>query len=476
MSDATKNSSIRCSLCGCSDHEGSIIWKGPSFSSLLAPHISSVLQPAFEALGQYDRVSGEYTNDLYINICSECADDINLCLQDVVEEDRHVETTTEQPVPKKEKSLISARESWKDKSFTPESLYTILSRHVVGQTIAKQKLSLAVYEHRKRIILSENATSKGAPFADIDIKKSNVLLLGPTGSGKTYMLSILAKHLEIPLVSFDVSKVTQPGYVGANAVDCISELLRVSKGDVKLAEVGIIYLDEIDKLADSRGGQDLNGGCAQASLLTLIEGSKVTVNYGKEDSRTVDTTNILFVAGGAFVGACDAATKRTSKSSMGFSSSLSTGKHNALYSSITTEDLCTFGMLPELLGRFPFRIALEELMLSDLKQILAETKNSLIDQCRKSAAYDGVKLIFTQGAIHAIAERAIVNKTGARGLRTVLEEVTLGMRFKLPGMKRSRPNLVRVVITEAVVCKGAEPEYKYSERPLRLRNGSIRSI
>lgn len=371
-----------------------------------------------------------------VAICSDC---IELCNQLTVEE----ETTDKiENQPKK---------------IDAYSIKAHLDKHVIGQSSAKVVLSVAIANHYKRI--------NNEPPQDLEIAKSNVLMIGPTGSGKTLLAKSVAKYLNVPFVVADATSLTEAGYVGDDVESMISMLLAMAEGDIALAERGIVFIDEIDKIA--RKGEstsitrDVSGEGVQQALLKLVEGTKCRVNAAgnkrknpNSETIEVDTTNILFIAGGAFVGLSDILRSRLQGSSIGFGAEVKS-KNNDIDLNLTTpEDLTKFGMIPEFIGRFTTTVSLEELNKPELVKILTEIKNSFIDQYKYIFSLDGINLEFTQEAIEQIAENCISLKTGARGLHSEVERVLLYHMFHVSQYVEN--NIKELVITKDLVLHPKE--------------------
>ena len=342
----------------------------------------------------------------------------------------------------------------------PQEINEVLNEYVVGQDAAKRALSVAVYNHYKRVQMMQ------AEDSDIELQKSNILLLGPTGCGKTLLAQTLARILNVPFAIADATALTEAGYVGEDVENILLKLIQAADYDVKKAETGIIYIDEVDKIARKADNpsitRDVSGEGVQQALLKILEGTTASVppqggrKHPHQEFLSIDTTNVLFICGGAFANLDKVIARRIGSNGIGFGASIqskSKTDSSELFAQTLPEDLVNYGLIPEFIGRLPVVSAVHQLTRDDLITILTEPRNALVKQFQRFFSFDGIELVFSDEALVSVAEKALARETGARGLRSIIEETLLEVQFELP----SRRDVKKCVVTKETIEKGITP-------------------
>jgi ATP-dependent Clp protease ATP-binding subunit ClpX len=373
-----------------------------------------------------------------VYICDEC---IDLCNEIIDEE------------------LTTPAQLDLDNLPRPKDIYSVLNDYVVSQEESKRALSVAVYNHYKRVQM-------GQEDAEVELQKSNILLLGPTGCGKTLLAQTLARILNVPFAIADATALTEAGYVGEDVENILLKLIQAADFDIKKAETGIIYIDEVDKIARKADNpsitRDVSGEGVQQALLKILEGTVASVppqggrKHPHQEFLSIDTTNVLFICGGAFAGLDKIIGKRIGKNAVGFGAQIrskNSAEASELLAQVMPEDLLNFGLIPEFIGRLPVISAVHQLKKDDLVQILTEPKNALVKQYQRFFAYDNIELVFTEDGLWEISQKALERETGARGLRSIIETALLDVMFELP----SRTDVSKCVITKETITKGLKP-------------------
>src|ERR1700748_2620664 len=395
-----------------------------------------------------------------VYICDEC---IDLC-NEIIEEE-----------------LADADDVKLDELPKPAEIRDFLEGYVIGQDTAKRTLAVAVYNHYKRIQAGEKG--RDSRCEPVELTKSNILMLGPTGCGKTYLAQTLAKMLNVPFAIADATALTEAGYVGEDVENILLKLIQAADYDVKKAETGIIYIDEVDKIARKADNpsitRDVSGEGVQQALLKILEGTQASVppqggrKHPHQEFLTIDTTNFLFICGGAFANLDKVIERRIGHKGVGFAAAIEAKAERdkgEVFEHCLPEDLIEYGLIPEVIGRLPVMSAVHQLTREDLVSILVEPRNALVKQFQRFFAFDGIELVFSEDSLTAVAEKGLERETGARGLRSIIEEILLEVQFELP----SRRDVKKCVVTKETVEKGLTPTLVTEAAPEEAQDSSLR--